>query len=190
MAEKRESLRDLLQRVKAGDAEAGRRLVERYGPHILTVVRRRLDPRLRSKYDSEDFVQAVWASFFAYQPESLLEDPEKLIGFLVSMARNKVVDAVRQRLQTLKYNANRERSLDGSVLPMEHELAARQPTASQVAVAREEWERLHEKLSDMERQILDLLLQGHTQEEIAEQLGISDRHVRRVIRMISLRMSA
>jgi RNA polymerase sigma factor (sigma-70 family) len=190
MPDKPESLRALIQRIKGGDADAGRELVERYGPHLLTVVRRRLDPRLRSKYDSEDFVQAVWASFFAYQPERLAEDPGKLIAFLVSMARNKVVDAIRQRLQTLKYNVNREHSLQGSVLPAGQEPAARQPTASQVAVAREEWDRLLDKLSAKERRVLDLLLEGHTQEEIARELEMSDRHVRRMIRTISLRLSA
>src|SRR5262249_36716446 len=114
MTDKPASLREVLKRIKQGDDDAGRELVERFGESSLFVVRKRLDPRLSSKYDSEDFVQAVWASFFAYQPETLLESPEKLFAYLAGMARNKVVDAIRQRLRTLKYNAQREYSLDGS----------------------------------------------------------------------------
>ena len=56
--------RTLLAGIRSGSEEAAWQLIEQYGPHIRRIVRRRLDRRLRSQFDSVDFVQAVWASFF------------------------------------------------------------------------------------------------------------------------------
>lgn len=49
----------LIGRVREGSEDAAWQLVERYGGHIRRTVRRALDPRLRSKFDSLDFVQSV-----------------------------------------------------------------------------------------------------------------------------------
>src|SRR5262245_48951943 len=57
--------RDLMRQVNEGSDDAIRELVQVYGPHILRVVRMRLSKHLRSKFDSADFVQSVWAAFFA-----------------------------------------------------------------------------------------------------------------------------
>src|SRR5262249_44175004 len=53
----------LMQRLAGGSQEAARELYDRYGPHIRRVVRRRLIPALRPKFDSIDFEQDVWKSF-------------------------------------------------------------------------------------------------------------------------------
>lgn len=58
----------LMQRVREGSQDAAHELFQQYGPHILRIVRRKLHKTMRSKYDSSDFVQAVWASFFAIEP--------------------------------------------------------------------------------------------------------------------------
>ena len=97
--------------VREGSQDAGWKLVETYGPHILRVVRRSLSQDLRTKFDSIDFVQAVWASIFA-EPTRLatFEQPEQLIAYLAAVARNKVVDEFRRRVQTQKFDVKRERA--------------------------------------------------------------------------------
>src|SRR5262245_50351321 len=111
----RQELRDLMERLRQGSSEAAQELFETYGPHVLRVVRRKLDKKLRAKFDSTDFEQAVWASFFIYPTHGYhFEQPEELIAFLANLAHNKLVDALRQRYRTEKYNVNRERSLEGS----------------------------------------------------------------------------
>ena len=133
---------------------------------------------LRSKFDSVDFVQAVWASFFAKVPRRQgFDHPQALMAFLVTLAQNKVVDAVRQRLQTQKYNVNRERPLEGEAAGM----AARQPTPSQEAVANDEWRRLLAELPDRYQRMLVLLREGHTQKDIARELNVNEKTVRRVL---------
>lgn len=178
----RDEFKNLMQRVHDGSEDAARELLDRYGEHILRVVRRKLSRELRSKFDSVDFVQAVWASFFAGAPKRRgFEHPQALIAFLVTLAQNKVVDAVRQRMLTQKYNVNRERALDGSVSGEAAALAAREPSPSQVAVANDEWRRLLADLPARYRRMLELLREGHTQKDIARELGVNEKTVRRLL---------
>ena len=82
-----QDFRDLMRQVQAGSEEAARRLCDVYGSHILRVVRRRLPDHLRSKFDSIDFVQDVWASFFADPPQELgFDNPNALVAYLVRRA--------------------------------------------------------------------------------------------------------
>jgi RNA polymerase sigma-70 factor (ECF subfamily) len=176
----------LMQRLRDGSEEAARELLERYGDHILRVVRRKLHRRLRAKFDSVDFVQAVWASFFADGPQRYAFDrPQALIAFLVTLAQNKVVDAVRQRFVLQKHNVNRERALDGSVAAQAAGVSARDPSPSQVAVANDEWRRLLAELPARYQRMLELLRKGYTQREIAAELGVNEKTVRRVLDKLS-----
>jgi RNA polymerase sigma factor (sigma-70 family) len=175
-----------MERVAAGSQDAARELVERYGAHILRIVRRNLNRRLRTKFDSADFVQAVWASFFALPLEQYnFEQSEALAGFLFHLARNKVVEAVRQRLQTQKYNVNRERSLNDDDQLTADALPARGLSPADILIAREEWDRLLSAQPEHYRQILTGLRDGETQHSIAQQLGLNARTVRRVIRKLA-----
>lgn len=173
--------RDLLQRVREGDEDAAWELIDLYGPHIFRVVRRRLNSRIRSKFDSADFVQAVWASFFTSRAEILsFKEPEELIGFLAQMARNKVVCEVRRRMQYLRYNVIQEQPLDDSVLPAPTAIG-NQPSPSQVAVAREKWERLLTTSPPIWREILEMRYRGAKYDEIALKVGMHERSVRKII---------
>src|SRR5713226_1526015 len=104
-----EEFHALMQKVVAGSAEAAQELFREYGPYLLHAIRRRMSKRIRSKFDSMDFAQDVWASFFA-QPlaRRSFGSPEELVAFLTALAENKVIDAVRQRMGTQKHTINRE----------------------------------------------------------------------------------
>jgi RNA polymerase sigma factor (sigma-70 family) len=174
-----------MERLRRGEPEAARELCERYGAHVVRVVRRRLDKKLRAKFDSADFAQAAWASFFVNPTHQFaFERPEELIAFLANLAHDKVVDALRQRYRTRKYDINRERSLAGSAAAAAAEVADGQPTPSQVAAARERWDRLLEGQPAHYQLILTLLRQGYTQAEVARQAGVTERTVRRLLRKL------
>src|ERR1019366_3750089 len=105
----------LMQRVLAGSDEATQELFRHYEPFLLQAIRRRLAKRIRSKFDSLDFVQDVWASFFAERTEErTFANPDQLLAFLTKLAQNKVIDVARQRLRTTKHDVHRERSIDHS----------------------------------------------------------------------------
>ena len=67
---------------------AAKELYDTYVAHVLRCVRNRMWHRLRSKFDSQDFVQQVWASFFV--GETKLPDfqtPDDLIEWTVLCRR-------------------------------------------------------------------------------------------------------
>jgi RNA polymerase sigma factor (sigma-70 family) len=190
------TFKDLMEKVRQGSPEASRELYDRYGHHILHVVRRRLHSRLRPKFDSLDFVQDVWASFFAAtkavppasdgaaEAGTRFESPSALAAFLAKVARNKVAEAFRTRLGRTKYNLNRENSLDGSAAFQGKKLRGPDPTGSQVAVAKETYDRLANDQPSHHRRILELLHQGCKHGEIAEKLGVNEKTIRRLVRKL------
>jgi RNA polymerase sigma factor (sigma-70 family) len=192
MSDDLQQINDLLRQARAGSDQAAREIVSRYGPFILKVVRMRLDKRLRSKFDSTDFVQSVWASFFAIPPQQYqFGESEDLIAFLEQLARNKVIEEVRLRLHGKKYDAGREVLMDNPNLVKESDVTGRaSPTPSQMAIVKEEWQRALEGQASPHQSIMESFRGGLSPKQIAEELGISERTVRRVIRRLRLGFSS
>ena len=174
-------VRDLLARIQRGDEEAARELLCRYESKVRMVVRRQLPRLLRSRFDSLDFLQSVWGSFFhriRTGPNDLDEEPN-LIAFLAWAARNKVIDEYR-RAATQRQDIHRESPLrnaseDGS------EFVAPDETPSQLVEAQETYGRLRALLPEDRRVILELKAEGYSCREIGQRLGISERTVQRVL---------
>jgi RNA polymerase sigma factor (sigma-70 family) len=177
----------LMERVRNGCPEAARALFERYGGHVRRVVRRKLHQRLRPQFDSTDFTQAVWASFFATPAERFAFDTaDALISFLAAMAFNKVAEAYRNRVRAAKRDTRREQPLvtaegDSADSPRD----PRQPTPSQVAVANEEWERLIRGQPAQYRLALELLRRGHTHAEAAARVGLNPKAIQRLLQKLN-----
>src|SRR5262245_28203038 len=97
MASTQEEFLDLMRRVQEGDEQAAEELYECYRESILREVRRRLHQRLRSRFDSCDFVQSVLKSFFGRVTKTCqFDSPQALVAYLKKMALFKVVDAYRK----------------------------------------------------------------------------------------------
>ena len=174
----------LVSQVKEGSQDAAWELVELYGPHVLRVVRRSLNREMRPTFDSQDFVQAVWASFFTHRDRFLrIETPQQLVGLLAAMVKNKVADEARRR-STQKHDWRRERSIDDSDVVIHGGLTSTDATPSQIAIARERWSRLMQQQSERSRQIVHLRLAGQTHQTIAQALGVSQKTVQRVLRRL------
>ena len=185
------SFHALMQRVRDGDQEAAWTLLDTYGRFVLHVVRQNLPPRLRSKFDSMDFYQNVWASFFR-EPDALrkFDEPKDLVNYLRAMAKNKLGMESRRRFQTVKYDVNREGQLeplaptDGSSPSGREEgdlVDERQPTPSQIASVRERWNQWFAKQSTNHQEVVRLRFGGKSFEEIAQSLNINERTARRVV---------
>lgn len=181
MGDAREEFRAAMAGVRAGSPEAVWKLIADYGPHVQRVVRRRLDRRMRSKFDSLDFVQMVWASVFR-NPRSLwnLEQPEDLVRYLAAVARHKVIAEHRRRIKLVKYNVTQERSLEESELA-QRRVDPEQSSPSEIAIAREQWEKYFRNQPERDRTILQMRIGGATFLEISQKLGIHERTARKVI---------
>ncbi len=183
MAETSSEFSQLMQRVKAGSEDAVREILDRYGDGLLRVIRRRLNQQLRSQFDSDDFYQAVWTSFFAHRDElSRFESPQDLEAFLKTVAGHKVIDQTRRRLMTKAWSTNRE--VSSSAIEMRPP-ASQDPTPSTVVAFQDEVDQMplnHQR-------IVELRNEGWTLEEIAAKTGVNERTVRRVLKKLADRMT-
>jgi RNA polymerase sigma factor (sigma-70 family) len=177
-----DNLERLLARVAEGSQAATSELIASYGEHVRAVVRSRLHSKLRPLVDSDDFLQSMWGSVVRIGPRLAdIHRADQLIALLSKIARNKVIDQLRRRTLTQKHR------------PMAHgpvgQIEASQPvtrrnelpSASQVAIARERWEKMLEDEPPKSQEILQLRLSGCTYQEIASALEIHERTVRRTL---------
>lgn len=187
-------VRDLIARAKLGDEAAFNQLLHRFEGEVRMMVRGRLPKTMRGQYDSMDFVQAVWQSFYADlkdgSPE--FENARHLRKFLDGMARNKVFEQHRRLTKTEKYAVKREERLyvrrgDREV---ERELIARGPSPSETVQAGERLAQLTAGCNPREVEVLTLRYQGLTLDEIAARTGICERTARRIIDSARERMEA
>jgi RNA polymerase sigma factor (sigma-70 family) len=183
-----EGFRELIRAVLCREPVATEVFCREYQSHIIRIVRRRLMRRLRSKYDSIDIAQDVWKSFFADPPHFLQFDgPPAVISYLEEMARRKVVRAVRQRTSA-KCNVRREEPLPQPTAASSGVgLPAPGPTPSEVVSGQEQWQRLVRRQSPQQQRLLNMLLDGLTQEEIARRLKTDVKTVQRLIRRLDRR---
>jgi RNA polymerase sigma-70 factor (ECF subfamily) len=181
--DEREEVQRLLTALRGGDPAAITEFFCRYGAAIRAVVRRNLHSRLRTRFDSLDFVQDVWASFLALPTEKCtFASPQALLGFLTRVAQNKVIEIFRQRFRTQKYAITRE-----CASPQEddgEELMAPTPSPSQWAIAGEQWARLLARVPPGHRVIVERLREGHNYEEIARMTNVSVSTVNRIVRRL------
>ena len=125
-----------MRRIRAGDEQAARELVERYEPVIRREVKMRLrDPRLYRRVDWADICQSVLASFFmrAASGQYDLDQPEQLLRLLVVMTRHKLSKQERRhRADKRDYRLAEDR--DPACLEAE---PGAEPTPSRLVAGRE-----------------------------------------------------
>ncbi len=160
---------DFIRRIRAGDDQAARELVERYEPVIRCEVRLRLrDPRLYSRFDWTDICQSVMASFFvrAAAGQYDLEQPDQLLRLLVVMTRKKLANQARRHCAEMR-DCRRMAECDPAFL--DGPTAA--PSPSRLVVGRELLAEVNRQLSQEERLLADLRADGCEWTEIAARLG-------------------
>jgi RNA polymerase sigma factor (sigma-70 family) len=169
----------LLDRARLGDQEAWQILFEDCYPKIHRVVSKRLSRPMRRIYDSTDIANDVMKSLAAKFDHFDFSSVDGLRAFLIRAAEQKVIDGNR-RVHALKRDIDRDRPITadgaGGFEPTDSS-----PTASQVAVATEEAKILLDGRSGVERTILELKIQEHTNREAAEATGW---HLRKVERFL------
>lgn len=190
----------LMEEMARGSEEAAWELAERYTPHVIRAVRASLPRVIRSKVDSQDFVQAVWASVLLKRGRlAQFRSPEHFVGYLAATARHKVIDTYRHLLSK-KCDVRAEvamTELDDRhgkhLLPTrgwDQLPKSKEPTPSQVAIVREAWDRIVVNCSKRDQQIVSLRIGGLSYDEIAGRLSIGEKTVRRVLIRILDRLQA
>jgi RNA polymerase sigma factor (sigma-70 family) len=117
-------------------------------------------------------------------------DPSQFRGYLAGVTRNKVFEEHRRRTRTKKYDLKREERLyvRKGERDVPREVAATDPSPSEEVQAGERYGQLIEGRSPEEVRIIELRRQGLTFDEIAREIGVNERSVRRVIDAARKRM--
>ncbi len=103
---------DLLEKARNGDTRALGQLLQRYGPYLRLMARRRLDQRLQARVDPSDVVQQTFLE--AQRDLSRFRGglEAELIAWLRTILENNVAQVVQKHLVAQKRSAARERSLN------------------------------------------------------------------------------
>lgn len=179
----------LVRAAQEGSDEAARELYNKYVKYVRKCVRHKMWRSLRTQFDSTDFVQQTWASFFTLGnrlPD--FESPQELIAFLQTVAQRKVLLAGRRQHNRKADVAIEQRIHESSQMAGPHP-PAHDPTPSSVAVYHEQYDRLVEQQVPEVREVAELRAQGNTFAEIAASLNIDESTARRFMRRIRRRNS-
>jgi RNA polymerase sigma-70 factor (ECF subfamily) len=176
----------LLEKLSGGDDAAAQEVFRTYEPYLRLVVRRMLPDQLRSKFDSVDVVQSVWADVLQGFRTSgwRFTNAAQLKAFLVRVTRNRFIDRYRQHRIALE----RQRSLGPTDLAEVAMSTDERP--SEVAEADELWQQMLTLCPPAHRQLLELKRQGCSLAEIAEQTGLHESSVRRILYDLARRLAA
>lgn len=161
-------VRDLLQRARAGDAEAAGVLLEKYRPYLRILAQRLLDQNLAARLDASDLVQQTCLSVLGRLPQFDGQDEAQFIAWLRTIHEHNIQDAIRDHMHAQKRAAGREVAFDADALAAQ--LRASSP--SQRVLVGESAARLAAallELPDDQREAVRLrYLEGRSLAEIAE----------------------
>lgn len=179
--------RNLADRWRRGDQQAAQELCLRYAKRLIALARRRLPASLSPRVDPEDVVQSVYRSFFeaARSEQFDVERGGDLWALLVAITLHKLRDQVKRQTRD-KRSIDRERTFgsEDSLLGLQAHLRSREPAPLEAVALVEQVEQLMRRLPPMSRRVLELRLQGHNHEEIAADIGRSQRTVLRLLNEI------
>lgn len=177
-------LEALLQLMNRGDLEAAAVVFQEYEPYLRMVVRRKLSPPLRAKFDSMDIVQSVWADLLQGFHEAGWQFPDvaHLRSFLTTATRNRFIDRFRQHRAALERN-EAIRDHDLGTLP-----ETRRSTPSDNLEADDLWNQILSACPPVHHRLVLLKRQGLSLAEIAARTGLHKGSVRRILYNLAQRL--
>jgi RNA polymerase sigma-70 factor (ECF subfamily) len=182
-----DSSAQLVARWRTGDQQAATLLWQRYAQRLLALARRRLSRKLARRVDPEDVVQSAYRSFFAGARDEryVLQHSGDLWRLLVAITLHKLHHQVQRhtagkRALALEYHFGEERDL----LHFPVRTLANPPSPSEAVMLVDELEHVMRAFPPLQRQMIQLRLQGYRLGEIAAVTRRNERTVRRVLQRV------
>jgi RNA polymerase sigma-70 factor (ECF subfamily) len=179
------TLDELLERLGRGDESAAAEVFRTYEPYLRVVVRRQLPDRLRSRFDSADVVQSVWADVLEgfRRNGCRFADADHLRAYLVTAARNRFIDRYRQHHRSAALERPLAAPGEAPALP------APEPRPSEVARADDLWQRMLALSPPEHHELLRLKRDGLSVAEIADRTGLHPDSIHRILRQLARRLA-
>ena len=181
-----------IQGIREGDSRCITAFWQEYGPLLERVAESHLGKNLRRRLGPEDVARSACRTFMrrAAEGQFQIEDSDSLWSLLCAITLTKAREKAR-------YHQRQKRGLDREValsptddsLGGAYEPVSAEPTPEQVAEYGEHLESFLAVLDSEERQIVESKLENYTHQEIAQQLGTSERTVRRLFKRAQAKLS-
>ena len=157
------------QFLETGDIDAFTRLFKKYYPTVYAYVDRMMQDHTDPAVDADDITSETFTKAFDKRKE--IQEPEKLLRWLLKAAKNLTIDRIRKSRQQAKYlsvesldnlSVRQRETLSASILA---ERNTEQTQANQYLM-----KQLLRLLSDKDREIVEFILEGLFRKEIAEKI--------------------
>ena len=170
---------------RQGDQNAARQIVERYCDRMLMLARRRISERLASRVDPDDILQSVFRTFFRRLKDGqfVFEEQDDLCKLLTRITLHKTLRQVAFH-KAAKRDPNLEMGQGDQQREQLLAVLDREPTAEATVAFLDQLEHFLRKLDDQTKRIIEMRLEGYTNDEIAKELGIYDRKIRRAVERV------
>jgi DNA-directed RNA polymerase specialized sigma24 family protein len=178
-----QALIDLWRR---GDQDAARKIVERYLDRLLHLARGRISQRLASRVDPEDIVQSVFRTFFVRLKDGrfVFAEQEDLCKLLMRITLHKTLRQVAFH-KAAKRNPGLETEHGEQHREQLMALLDREPTPEATVMFLDQLEHFFAQLQPLERRIVELRIQGCSNDEIVKELKLGyDRKIRRLLERV------
>jgi RNA polymerase sigma factor (sigma-70 family) len=178
---------ELVNRWRSGDESAAKALHERYVDRLITLIGRHIARRFQGRFDADDVAQSVFGSFFRRTREGHFEfeHDEAFWKLLLTIGLNKVRKKVGFHEAEKRDPTREQRPADSDeVQSFLAECLCREPSVVELVTLADLLEAVVRGLEPTQRSVLSLRIEGRSQAEIAEQLGLGERTVRRVFAQI------
>jgi RNA polymerase sigma factor (sigma-70 family) len=176
----------LLERLTRGESDAAEEVFLTFEPVLRMMVRRRLTPRHRAKFDSMDVVQSAWADVLRDFRETgrQFTSRDHLRAYLAKVTYNHFINNCRQHGRAMEREQPFPDDGPSASAPSD------QPRPSEIAQADELWETMMGLCPPAHRELLDLKRQGFPLKEIAARTGLHEGSIRRILYDLARRLAA
>jgi RNA polymerase sigma-70 factor (ECF subfamily) len=180
-----EDSKALAEQSRNGDKEAARKIVDLYLDRLLALARRYLSIRMARRIDPEDIVQSAFRTFFTglKTGQFHIAEQDDLCKLLMRITVYKTLRQVGYH-QAAKRDPSMEAGNTASDQDRVKDLLDRTPPPETAVAFVDQLEHFLSRLQPEERLIIELRLQGYTNDEIAQKMGSYDRKIRRIIERI------
>ncbi len=181
MAELNSSSARMFASVVAGEPDAATQLFHRYLRRLCRLAQTRIGARLAQRIDPEDVVMSAYRSFFlsAKAGRFWIQESGDLWALLTKITLRKLYRSAAHHSADMR-SVDRETNNEASG-NLHQWVISEQPAAEEAVALADELESVLSALPIQHRRIVEMRLQGELIHDIAKELAMSERTVRRIL---------
>jgi RNA polymerase sigma-70 factor (ECF subfamily) len=189
MIEAPEEFASLMTRARDGDRKALCYFLSCYEREVSRAARHLLGPCLRSSLDPADLVQSVHRTLLLCLREDRIKvtSPSNLVALALTVAHHKAVRAARRHRCRQRHSASLTETTSRAALTT---CPFAETDPARVAEFKDTVENLCKGLSDLDRRLIQLRLQGHSTADVARLLGLNSSVLRVRLRRLRQQLRA